>query len=85
MRRNHDQSLRLPGFIFILCIATVVLSHEHHDATEVPPEKATAPIDWILWVHIVLQGVVWGILFPIGMVLGLAKSRYHVPLQASAT
>jgi hypothetical protein len=49
----------------------------------ISPEKVTAPIDWILWVHIVLQGAVWGILFPIGMVLGLARSRWHVPLQAT--
>jgi len=83
MRRIHDQSLRLAGFI--LCLSTVVLCHEHHDDTEsIPPENATAPIDWILWVHIVLQGVVWGVLFPVGMVLGLVKSRYHVPLQVSA-
>jgi hypothetical protein len=79
----RTQALRLTGFI--LCLANVVLSHEHHDSVEsISPEKVTAPIDWILWVHIVLQGAVWGILFPIGMVLGLARSRWHVPLQVSA-
>ncbi|KAK2462757.1 hypothetical protein APHAL10511_005275 [Amanita phalloides] len=30
-----------------------------------------------------LQASVWGILFPIGMVLGLARSRWHVPLQST--
>jgi hypothetical protein len=84
MSRFRDPSVRLVAFI--LCLVTVVLSHEHHDTAEsIPLEKATAPIDWILWVHIALQGVVWGILFPIGMVLGLAGSRWHVPLQVSAS
>jgi len=29
-----------------------------------------------------LQAAVWGILFPIGMVLGISRSRWHVPLQS---
>ena len=44
-------------------------------------EEANAPIDSILWIHIFLQASVWGVLFPIGMVLGLTRSRWHVPLQ----
>lgn len=28
-----------------------------------------------------IQVSVWGILFPVGMVLGIARSRFHVPLQ----
>jgi hypothetical protein len=31
----------------------------------------------------VLQTTVWGIIFPIGMVLGLSKSKYHVPVQVA--
>jgi hypothetical protein len=27
----------------------------------------------------------WGILFPAGMVLGLTKSKWHVPVQSLAT
>lgn len=68
---------------FLLCLATVVLAHDHHDMESIPPEKALAQMDRILWMHIVLQGVVWGVLFPIGMVLGLTKSKWHVPLQVS--
>lgn len=70
------------GFL-LSCIATFVVAHEHHD--EVTEEEEQAPIDTILWLHIFLQAAVWGILFPIGMVLGLSRSRWHVPLQVRKT
>ena len=62
-----------------LCSALLVAAHDHHD--ELSEEEANAPVDAILWIHIFLQAAVWGILFPIGMVLGLSRSRWHVPLQ----
>ncbi|KAL1923517.1 uncharacterized protein VTP21DRAFT_8497 [Calcarisporiella thermophila] len=37
--------------------------------------------DWILISHISLQIIAWGFIFPIGMVFGLTRSRWHVPLQ----
>jgi len=58
-----------------------VSGHPHHD--ELTEEQRNAPVDSILWVHIFLQAVVWGILFPIGMVLGITRSRWHVPLQST--
>lgn len=54
-------------------------AHDHHD--ELTEEQANAPVDTILWLHIFLQAAVWGVLFPVGMVLGLSRSRWHVPLQ----
>lgn len=54
-------------------------AHEHDE--ELTEEVAHAAVDSILWIHIFLQAAVWGILFPIGMVLGLSRSRWHVPLQ----
>lgn len=68
--------------IICLCLLTkVVIAHSHHD--EISEEQAQAPIDAILWIHIALQAIVWGVLFPIGMVLGITRSRWHVPLQAT--
>jgi hypothetical protein len=57
-----------------------VLAHEHHgeDLTE---EQLRAPVDAILWMHIALQAIVWGFIFPVGMVLGLTRSKWHVPVQ----
>jgi hypothetical protein len=54
-------------------------AHKYHD--QLTEEEATAAVDSILWIHIFLQAAVWSILFPIGMVLGLSRSRWHVPLQ----
>lgn len=65
--------------VVLLAFASSVLAHGHH--AELSEEQLNAPIDSILWIHIFLQASVWGILFPIGMVLGMAKSRWHVPLQ----
>ena len=57
-------------------------AHEHHEATE---EQLHAPLDTILYLHMGLQVLVWGVLFPIGMVFGLSRSRWHVPLQVSSS
>jgi hypothetical protein len=54
--------------------------HEHH---EMPSgEYVTGdPIDGILWAHIFIMGLTFGIIFPTGLVLGLTRNRFHVPLQ----
>lgn len=66
----------LLALLFLL--GSPVVAHKHHSALN---EAANAPVDSILWIHIVVQTIVWGFLFPIGMVLGLSRSRWHVPLQ----
>ncbi|KAJ7089836.1 hypothetical protein B0H15DRAFT_839435 [Mycena belliarum] len=58
-----------------------VSAHEHHD--ELSEVEANKPTDSILWIHICLQAAVWGVLFPVGMVLGITRSRWHVPLQST--
>jgi len=65
---------------FLLALAIPVLAHKHHD--ELTEEEANAPVDAILWIHMFTQAIVWGILFPVGMVLGITRSRWHVPLQS---
>ena len=62
-----------------LASALLVAAHKHHD--QLSEEQANAPVDAILWIHMTLQAGVWGILFPVGMILGLSMSRWHVPLQ----
>jgi hypothetical protein len=57
-------------------------AHEHHP--ELSEEENDAPIDTLLWLHVAIQATVWGVLFPIGMVLGITRSRWHVPLQAGS-
>ncbi|KAA8568550.1 hypothetical protein EYC84_007570 [Monilinia fructicola] len=43
------------------------------------------PIDSTLWVHILLQMFAFGIIFPTGMVLGIVRNRWHVPVQILGT
>lgn len=74
---RHTCRLLLP----LLLALTTVRGHKH--GSKLSDEEATASIDSILWIHIFLQATVWGILFPIGMVFGLSRSRWHVPLQVS--
>ncbi|KDQ61912.1 hypothetical protein JAAARDRAFT_525818 [Jaapia argillacea MUCL 33604] len=67
--------------LFLALAALSVLAHEHHD--ELTEEEANAPVDAVLWIHMFLQAGVWGVLFPVGMVLGMTRSRWHVPLQST--
>ncbi|KAG0143741.1 hypothetical protein CROQUDRAFT_660817 [Cronartium quercuum f. sp. fusiforme G11] len=41
----------------------------------------TKPLPLTLRVHAIVQLITWAIIFPTGFVLGLSKSRYHVPCQ----
>ncbi|KAF2142969.1 uncharacterized protein K452DRAFT_225841 [Aplosporella prunicola CBS 121167] len=67
-------------------MAASTAAHEHH-MDKIPEGAGTSPdpIDATLWVHILLQSLAWGVLFPTGMVLGITRSRWHVPIQSTAT
>lgn len=39
------------------------------------------PLDGILWAHIIIMAIAFGVIFPMGLVAGLARSRFHVPIQ----
>ncbi|KAI9894429.1 MAG: hypothetical protein M1814_003187 [Vezdaea aestivalis] len=66
----------------ILCAASRTAAHEHH-TEEIPEGMAVSaePLDTILWIHIGIQILSFGVIFPTGMVLGILRSRFHVPLQ----
>ncbi|KAF3760380.1 hypothetical protein M406DRAFT_343490 [Cryphonectria parasitica EP155] len=55
-----------------------------HAVENIPDDAATSPdpIDSTLWAHIFLNMLAFGVLFPLGMVLGITKSRWHVPIQS---
>lgn len=69
------------GLLLLVLCAPVVSAHGGHE--EVPEGEAISlePIDSTLWIHILVQSFAWGIIFPTGMVLGLVRSRWHVPTQ----
>lgn len=73
--------MHLPLSLLLIAAQSIpAYAHEHHDVSE---EQLHAPIDAILYLHMGLQALVWGVLFPIGMVFGLTRSRWHVHLQVS--
>ncbi|KAF2205828.1 integral membrane protein-like protein [Delitschia confertaspora ATCC 74209] len=70
----------------LLSFAAGIIAHEHH-GDKIPEGEGISkdPIDSILWIHILVQVLAWGILFPTGMVLGLIRSRFHVPVQTTGS
>lgn len=70
----------------VALLASLTSAHKHHN-DNIPEGEGVSPdpIDSILWAHILLQMTTWGLLFPTGMVLGLIKSRWHVPCQTLAS
>ncbi|KAF2637640.1 hypothetical protein P280DRAFT_471836 [Massarina eburnea CBS 473.64] len=70
----------------LLSIASAAAAHEDHMDNIPEGEGVSAePIDSILWIHILIQTLGWGILFPTGMVLGIIRSRWHVPVQTAGS
>ncbi|KAJ2484525.1 hypothetical protein IWW47_005665, partial [Coemansia sp. RSA 2052] len=65
----------------LLACALVVRGHNHH-AVNMNFDMGE-PIDGVLKAHIVLMSIAFGAFFPIGMVLGLRKHKWHVPVQAT--
>lgn len=81
-------SVRIKGAAIVVAtlLSTTVLAHEHHeDKIEDGQAISAEPLDSILWIHILIQSLAWGIIFPVGMVLGMIRSRWHVPVQTSGS
>ncbi|KAJ1660601.1 hypothetical protein IWQ61_000495 [Dispira simplex] len=54
-------------------------AHAHSGHTGV---ELSHDIDTRLWLHILCMGLAYGVLFPVGAVLGITRNRFHVPVQA---
>jgi hypothetical protein len=63
-----------------LLLSSVVTAHDHHtDKIEEGHAVSADPIDSILWIHILIQSMAWGIIFPTGMVLGVSMTTSATP------
>jgi len=65
--------------LFLVALPSNIAAHEHGE--HLTEAEMSEPIDTILWLHMAVQITVWGIIFPVGMILGITRSRWHVPLQ----
>ncbi|KAA8643120.1 hypothetical protein EYZ11_005809 [Aspergillus tanneri] len=73
------------GMLTALLLIAPVSAHGGHDNIPEGAAISEDPIDSTLWAHIILMGFAFGIIFPLGMVLGIVRSRWHVPLQIVGT
>ncbi|KAI9924403.1 hypothetical protein ASPWEDRAFT_102491 [Aspergillus wentii DTO 134E9] len=73
------------GVLAALLLASPALAHGGHEAVPDGAAVSGDPIDSTLWIHMILMGLAFGIIFPLGMVLGIVRSRWHVPLQVVGT
>ncbi|KAL7276822.1 hypothetical protein RUND412_000163 [Rhizina undulata] len=85
MFRKH--SLLAVGAAVLCGLATGVYGHDHDEAENIPEGSVISPdpLDSILWWHILAMILAFGIIFPTGMVLGIVRSRWHVPVQVVGT
>lgn len=73
---------RTAAFTASLLFSTAVSAHEHQmNKIEEGHAVSEDPIDSILWIHILVQSLAWGIIFPTGMVLGV---RLRIAQQQKA-
>ncbi|GFF21976.1 protein YTP1 [Aspergillus udagawae] len=77
--------LDLRRVLVALLLASSVVAHGGHESVPEGAAVSKDPIDSTLWIHMILMGFTFGIIFPLGMVLGIVRSRWHVPLQIVGT
>ncbi|KAM3564794.1 hypothetical protein MY1884_000557 [Beauveria asiatica] len=73
------------SLVIVAALCSAAQAHDHHGVQKNIPEGETVtkePLDSITWLHIFIQMFAYGVIFPIGMVFGMTKSRWHVPTQA---
>ncbi|KAI4864569.1 hypothetical protein F4820DRAFT_423132 [Hypoxylon rubiginosum] len=81
-----SSSSSLPLLLLALSALPMASAHDHSSTHIEDGETVSVdPIDTTLWVHIFIQMFAWGVIFPLGMVLGIVKSRWHVPVQVAGT
>ncbi|KAK2744958.1 hypothetical protein FQN57_004088 [Myotisia sp. PD_48] len=65
----------------VLAFAGLVVAHGDHEGIPEGMVISSDPIDTVLWIHMILMSFAFGVIFPTGMVLGITRSRFHVPVQ----
>ncbi|KAJ6010454.1 Protein YTP1 [Penicillium sp. IBT 35674x] len=69
----------------LFLVIGLVTAHGGHENVPEGETISQDPIDSILWIHMILMGFTFGLVFPFGMVLGIVRSRWHVPVQVVGT
>ena len=88
MACSRRRPLALPSthrISLLLLLTPSVLAHGGHDKIPEGAAVSEDPLDRILWTHILLMVLSFGLIYPTGMVLGIVRSRWHVPVQILGT
>ncbi|KAK9450838.1 uncharacterized protein V1518DRAFT_158011 [Limtongia smithiae] len=82
---RHLPATLLASLLAVAAFAPATVMAHEHESDDIPDGEYTSPepLDSILWAHIVLMFVSFAIIFPVGMILGLTKNRFHVPVQVA--
>ncbi|KAJ1732255.1 hypothetical protein LPJ61_002137 [Coemansia biformis] len=83
MAAGRGLLLLLARILALAASAQTVQAHDHHGANL--NFDTGEPIGGALKAHILLMSVAFGVLFPVGLVLGLRRHKWHVPVQATGT
>lgn len=63
--------------LFLICgLSTLVLAHDHVPEAPAGPTHVLGPIEGILWAHIAMMILAFGVLFPLGMVFPFFVRSY---------
>ncbi|RMZ78463.1 hypothetical protein DV737_g3908, partial [Chaetothyriales sp. CBS 132003] len=83
---TRPSAFLLSAILAITVIVRPCLAHGGH-SDKIPEDAAISAdaLDSRLWAHILLMVLAYGLIFPTGMVLGIAHSRWHVPVQIAGT
>jgi len=86
-RRVTTAALPTALLLSIAAFATRAAAHDHHGESEIPEGETVTlePLDTVMWIHIFIQMLAYGVIFPVGMIFGMTKSRWHVPTQIFGT
>ncbi|CAG8576759.1 8081_t:CDS:2 [Paraglomus occultum] len=67
-----------------VCFLPLTIAHEHEDLED-GAAISDDPVDGVLLAHIAAMFLAFGIIFPVGMIFGLSRSRWHVPFQITGS
>ncbi|KEF61082.1 uncharacterized protein A1O9_02647 [Exophiala aquamarina CBS 119918] len=83
---SPPQALAIGLSFALTCLISPTSAHGGH-TDKIPEGEAISadPLDSRLWTHILLMVLSFGLIFPYGMVLGIIRSRWHVPVQIVGT
>lgn len=83
LRTAETAATAATRLLLLLSLPNLGRAHDHGHGENIPDGAVVSPdpLDGVLWMHIAGMILSFGIIFPFGMVLGMVRNRWHVPVQ----